>query len=80
MADDLMKDLLLFWKRGIVLYFLAQVMVYVVGLVTGTATEVINALTRAGLVGNLAGILMSWVVMPILTGWLISQIIVWIKK
>lgn len=77
---DILKDLLLFWKRGIGIYLAMLVVTYLIGVVTGVGTEVWNTLTRAVSLGGILTITLTWVVNPIISGWVASMVVKKIVK
>jgi hypothetical protein len=75
-----MNQFVLYWKRGIVLHLASQVLVYLIGLIFGIGNQILDTLSRATLIGGVVSVLVSWVVGPIIIGWLITEIVSRIKK
>ena len=74
------KSLVLYWKRGVVLYIASQLLVYLIGMLFGIGQEIWTTLGRAMTVSGIISVLLSWIVAPIITGWLITEVVNRIKK
>ena len=74
------KELWKLWKKGMLLAVLSTLINFGLG-VFGISTISLTELVSSGFIAYLGIIsLLGFIVMPIISGWLIEKINIWVKK
>lgn len=77
---ELVQKLVLYWKRGIVLYLANLAIIWVLVNLANVGDQVIGLLGRSISVGGIMPIVISWVAWPIAAGWLITIVVDRVRK